>query len=402
MNIDDLIDLETEIYELIEYELLSNPLAYSHPKFHDSLVLDIIQLFSNCWNESICVIETMESLVYEFVNNFFDIYDFPRRSYDVLLDKESSDVLSKQIDVLRNEPQPKQKTMEWYENRHNMITASNMWKIFSTESQINSIIYEKCKPFDPSRRIMSASMNWGNVFEPVSIKVYEDKFKTKIEDFGCIRHPKIHFIGASPDGINVDPNSDKYGRMLEVKNIYNRDINGIPKEEYWIQMQIQLETCNLEYCDFLETRFLEYNNENDFYNGEHEYKGIILYFMKDYSNEVIHEYMPFHIKTKEEIDEWISDAQMKIDAEYKLTRSNYWYLDELSCVAVKRNRMWFEAAKEKIIDIWNIIQKEKKEGFSHREPKKKIKTNIIISQLDSSHIIHNLQIEKKVNLIKLH
>ena len=123
--------------------------------------------------------------------------------------------------------------------------------------------------------------------------------------------------------------------------------------------------------------------------------------MKDYSNEVIHEYMPFHIKTKKEIDEWISDAQMKIDAEYKLTRTNYWYLDELSCVVVKRNRMWFEDAEEKIIDIWNIIQKEKKEGFSHREPKKKIKTNIIISQLDSSHIIHNLQIEKKVNLIKL-
>ena len=40
------------------------------------------------------------------------------------------------------------------------------------------------------------------------------------------------------------------GRMLEVKNMYNRDINGIPKEEYWIQMQIQLETCNLECCDF--------------------------------------------------------------------------------------------------------------------------------------------------------
>ena len=34
----------------------------------------------------------------------------------------------------------------------------------------------------------------------------------------------------------------------------------------------------------LETRFLEYNNnENDFYNGDYEYKGIILevYFMKD-------------------------------------------------------------------------------------------------------------------------
>ena len=50
--------------------------------------------------------------------------------------------------------------------------------------------------------------------------------------------------------------------MLEVKNIYNREIRGIPKEEYWIQMQIQMETCDLDICDFLETRFLEYFNYN--------------------------------------------------------------------------------------------------------------------------------------------
>ena len=53
--------------------------------------------------------------------------------------------------------------------------------------------------------------------------------------------------------------------MLEVKNIYNRDIDGNPKEEYWIQMQIQLETCDLEICDFLETRFKEYELEEEYF-----------------------------------------------------------------------------------------------------------------------------------------
>mgnify|MGYP001338982114 CR=1 FL=1 len=51
---------------------------------------------------------------------------------------------------------------------YQIFFALKMWKIFSTESQINSIIYEKCKPFDPSRRIMSASMNWGNVTDFLS------------------------------------------------------------------------------------------------------------------------------------------------------------------------------------------------------------------------------------------
>jgi hypothetical protein len=45
--------------------------------------------------------------------------------------------------------------------------------------------------------------------------------------------------------------------MLEIKNISNRIIDGIPKEEYWVQMQIQMETCDLDECDFVETRFKE-------------------------------------------------------------------------------------------------------------------------------------------------
>lgn len=39
----------------------------------------------------------------------------------------------------------------------------------------------------------------------------------------------VLFLGASPDGINIEPNSEKYGVMLEIKNIVNREITGIPK-----------------------------------------------------------------------------------------------------------------------------------------------------------------------------
>lgn len=71
-------------------------------------------------------------------------------------------------------------------------------------------------------------------------------------------------MGASPDGINVDVNSERYGRMLEIKNIVNREINGIPKKEYWVQMQMQMEVCDLDECDFLETKFVEYENADVF------------------------------------------------------------------------------------------------------------------------------------------
>ena len=48
-------------------------------------------------------------------------------------------------------------------------------------------------------------------------------------EFGCIPHPTYPYIGASPDGINIDSESNKYGRMLEIKNIVNREITGYTK-----------------------------------------------------------------------------------------------------------------------------------------------------------------------------
>ena len=109
-------------------------------------------------------------------------------------------------------------------------------------------------------------MHWGQKFEPLSVIIYEKRFNTIIEDFGCIPHNKYKFLGASPDGINVDINNDRFGRMLEIKNIVNREITQIPKKEYWIQMQLQMEVCDLNECDFLDTKFVEYENEEAFYD----------------------------------------------------------------------------------------------------------------------------------------
>ena len=64
-------------------------------------------------------------------------------------------------------------------------------------------------------------------------------YKTCIGEFGCIQHPEYPFLGASPDGINILKDNPRFGRMLEIKNIVNRDITGIPKKEYWVQMQMQ-------------------------------------------------------------------------------------------------------------------------------------------------------------------
>ena len=405
ISIDDCIELESAVHELIYYELHENPLMYNSPKFKEHLASDLCDMLGDLCDILKLDEDELEVLMATFIESSFENGTCMRRSNKSICEVLDVDEVQNQINTLRNIPQPQQRTDEWYSYRHNMITASNLWKVFGSECQYNSLIYEKCKPFEHQRRISSASMNWGNIFEPVSIEIYEQKYKTRIEDFGCISHPSIPCIGASPDGINVDPSSERFGRMLEVKNIYNRDINGIPKEEYWVQMQIQLETCNLELCDFLETRFLEYGSDEEFYKGTHEYKGVILYMKNENhsqenmdQNEIEYVYVPFELKKKDDIDEYI---RQQTTASKSLIRILYYYLDEMSCVVVRRNKNWFNTAKTKIVETWDTILKERTEGYSHREPKKRVKSNIFVSQMDSSQIIHNFPIEDKIQIIKL-
>jgi len=195
--------------------------------------------------------------------------------------------LAIKLSILKINHNQTKEQMNWYVFRHNLITASSAWKVFKSQSSINQVIVEKCKELDVSKYGIvntGSPMHHGNKYEEVSVMLYEYIYDTKVRDYGCIQHDTYKFLGASPDGINVDPNSQRYGRMLEIKNPTTREITGIPKEDYWIQMQLQMETCNLNECDFLETVFKEYETEEDSvedgtftYNEEDQLKGMMIY-----------------------------------------------------------------------------------------------------------------------------
>jgi putative phage-type endonuclease len=321
------------------------------------------------------------------------------------------------IEQLRAIPQPKQRTQEWYEFRHGLISASSIGKLFASESQYNSLIYEKCRPYDPTKSAKPVNtdspLHWGNKYEPLSILLYESRYETQIEDFGCIRHEKYPFIGASPDGINVDPASPKFGRMLEVKNIVNRDITGIPLDAYWIQMQIQMETCDLDECDFLETQFKEYEDEDAFYStGPVEERGVILYFLKktrlgifDDTDSLPHyEYMPLDIELERgQIDRWIMNKRAELREDYVLYNTIYWYLDQFSCVLVRRNREWFSQSVQKIEAAWKTICIERISGYEHRGTKKSRNQTVVMTlNADTTNRqIQNLHMEQGICIIKL-
>lgn len=379
-----IVDFSETVLELIDEYIINNPTFISEPDFYEELKDIVLELMcvpfeqEFFWNPLFK--EEMELIIEDILDIFFESI-IPYRSYptSLILNSPNYTHVDSQLEYLRSIPQPDQRTAEWYEFRNNLITASNAYKAFENENTQNQLIYEKCniKPnkdqdltTNPFVNV-NTTLHWGQKYEKVSVMIYEDKFNTIIEDFGCIQHNKYKFIGASPDGINVDRNSLRYGRMLEIKNIINREIDGIPKKEYWIQMQLQMEVCNLDECDFLETQFIEYDSYSDYTNDtECIMKGLIMYFAKS-DGSPFYIYKPINMLDSEQWEEENMDKYTKLSMTW--VKNCYWKLEKLSCVLVLRNRQWFLHNVPALRAIWDIIETERKTGFEHRSPTKRIK-----------------------------
>lgn len=420
--------VETALHLMDEY-ILCNPHVISEPDFHDILLEEIkdifyIQIEDYIEGENLINSDDIEDDMNELLEDAFQIFitvfypdkcigmynDDKKTGLEFKYDDEELAIIEKKIQMLRDIPQPEQRTSEWYKFRWNLITASNAWKAFESQPAINQLIYEKCQPLkvinDEEEDIKMVNTNtplhWGQKYEPLTVMMYERDFQTKVEDFGCIQHPKYKFIGASPDGIIVNKESERYGRMLEIKNVVSRDINGIPKKEYWIQMQLQMEVCDLDECDFLETKFTEYPDEQAFMNDtlkenlvndnagngpdqnltislDNKTKGIILYFHTK-EGKPFYKYKPLDIIKETEIKIWEETELEKYESapyNYTFLKFIYWKLEKLSCVLVLRNKEWFKNNIGQLEKVWKIIEEERVSGYEHRAPVKKHKKDAL-------------------------
>jgi putative phage-type endonuclease len=377
-----------------------NPTAVSEPDFTESFIESVKELFFIQFEDHIDLNEDIEDDMNDVLSDAFDIYFetfYQDRSESMVTiiefvesDIQINNIIQEKIEYLRSIPQPVQRTPEWYSFRHNLITASNAYKAFEGNSNVNQLIYEKCQPLKTnddkfSMVNVNSTFHWGQKYEPLSVQIYEYIYNTKVEDFGCIQHNTYKFLGASPDGINVDTKSNLYGRMLEIKNIVNREITGIPKKEYWIQTQLQMEVCDLDECDFLETKFTEYQNFSEFYSDgqektiKDEFKGIIMYFTTK-EGKPFYLYKPLELTDYTEIDNWEEKMIEKYESEEHnmlWIKNHYWKLEKLSCVLILRNKKWFQDNIEQLENIWNIILKERDSGYEHRAPNKRIKKEVV-------------------------
>ena len=286
--------------------------------------------------------------------------------------------LKNQVIKLQNIFQPEQKSKEWYELRDTMLTASDWGTILGENHYVNSndgVLLKKCG--DTDNFVYNDAMKWGNKYEQVAVIVYEHRNQTKVHEFGCLRHPYFYFLGASPDGITTD------GVMLEIKCPSSREITGDPPPHYWCQVQGQLEVCELDRCDFLECRFKEYNNEEeyleDFFEEETEQtknyklnkfgheKGLVAEFYRKNDKTFYYDYSPACL-LGEELEKWKSEIIKKHEGEDRnknITFSTfaYWYLEKVSCVPIYRNQEWFHQKRIDLEEFWNKVLHYRKVGL---------------------------------------
>ena len=384
----DTIHLETFAYECMDEWLVANAHRIASPAYLTDMIRDVTDEI----NDTFCPDEddlVDEEWVLGCVDAFYDLGVHVRRQ-EPSLPMQANPIQTESLRRLAAHPNPEQRTQAWYDSRYNLLTASNLWKALGTEAQRNSLIYEKCRPYtqfveECSRHgNLSAdnAMSWGQKYEHVTLQLYEQRTQSRVQQYGCIVHKEHAFLGASPDGVVGE--GPAVGRMVEIKNIVNREITGIPLEHYWIQMQIQMEVCDLDECDFVETRVKEYADADAFYGSTEEDKGIVLRFVQrqtldDLCNtgpdrvylEPFYVYSPLGITGREHGETWIRQQRETYAPKYVAGQVAYWYLDQYSCVLVRRNREWFEAVLPKVREVWDTIQRERVDGYEHRAPTKR-------------------------------
>ncbi len=294
---------------------------------------------------------------------------------------KNQSLIQNQVNILKNSPQIEQRTPPWYEMRNNMVTASD-WAAALAENPYNSrnkLLLKKSGLEESSGG--SFSTDWGTKYEPVANLVYEYRYNTKVNEFGLLQHPEYKFLGASPDGITDD------GVMIEIKCPTSRKITKVPPHYYWVQVQGQLEICNLEVCHFFQCEFKEYEtgefSKNDFdknnmtKNGLE--KGVMIKFIKN--ENVFYEYSVIGLSFKE-MNNWIIERIMhyqKTDFSVQFEKPIFWYLNSCECTQIYRDKLWFQKTLIKLNDFWKEVLSIRQNGRpDYLEPKpKKEKKKII-------------------------
>lgn len=302
----------------------------------------------------------------------------------------------KQFEKLKNIILPEQRSPEWFKMRDEKITASDCGTVLDENKHELQYKFIMNKVFGKKFET-NINCYHGKKFENVVTLVYELLNDVSVHEFGLLSHPKYDFLGASPDGIcsslklDKKTNSPLVGRMLEIKCPrprkiqYTGEIKGnICPDYYWCQVQLQLECCDLEECDFVQCMIEEFTCREEYIKDTSDTcpyktkkygleKGVVIELLPtilektDFDengkvsentiyDKTTHLYQPKLNMSLEEVDEWIINSIENIDSKKRLHKIIYWRFTERNTTLIIRDKIWFKTNLSKMKNIWDYVK----------------------------------------------
>lgn len=299
-----------------------------------------------------------------------------------IMQKRSVEWYRGRVKTLRKKPQPVQRTPEWFALRNTRVTASeaasclpvsqevcqayidtfkvekfkfNPEKYISCYDTLEDYVIKKCLSFFGENVFKDSVFTLhGKKFEEIATRLYRRKLKTDVIEFGFLPHSRLGYIGASPDGITPD------GVMLEIKCPYSRKIQpGTLPIYYWVQIMIQLETCDLDQCDFLECEIINITKEefdSQQIDPETQELGILLNDTREPDNsETKYIYPPANLDTPQDYLDWAESQTTECTTGSIVP--NYYFIKKWYILQVFRNKEWFELVKPIIKKTHALVSK---------------------------------------------
>ena len=340
------------------------------PSHEDTQKKWFLQLHNSVESVSTTLSNEEKEKLQKIESVFYSMYDqFLKYSANINRSKEEIETI---LQTIYDKHQVEQRSEKWYEDMKHMITASEFSKLFDSERTRALMVLSKTQ--DQEKRTSSHAkpteylnaMDWGVRFEPVVRAYLEKEWNCKIYESGRLKHPTNPTLGASPDGIiNECSNSDKYGRLVEIKCPYSREVGKKVPFEYWCQMQIQMEVTNLNECEYVEVEIASKSPKNP----------IIIFNESDIVNTM-------YLLQKDELyvysySEEGRDNLLKND--YLLVEEISYCIRKIYNVLIKRDIEWYESTKKLQEEFWDDVEKAKNGTFIVPETKRKRNDECLIS-----------------------
>lgn len=347
----------------------------------------------------------------EIKENLFSIYEISNSCEDYVINKlidhiyeqyieknEKYERRKKQLEVLKKLELPEQRTKEWYEMRKEKLTASSLASAldkchFTTRNELILSKIEE-KPYESNE-----ITEWGVKYEDIAIAFYEEMYHVKVLDFGLIPHPEFDAFGASPDGICDDTGNDEYvSRMVEIKCPPKRKFTKTVPPHYLMQVQGQLEVCDLDECDFFQVKIEEYENYEEYtkdifvnddqiVNGRTYLnfpKGVTVSYRKKDEIKLTYLYPKLNMSNNEYL-EWVEEKKIEIKNNGdEFVENKWWKISRYECTLVERDNDWWIDNVSDILKFYNDLLyyrnnvDELKEKITKEQNAKKAKKTPIV------------------------